>query len=456
MLRYWYERQDSNLANHDSPNAVTSGSPKSQYDAIVVGAGPAGATAACFMSRQGMRVLLLERGPYPGAKNCGGAAIIAEHTHKLFPNFWESGIVERLVSDQAFWWMTEDSIVSSRFRSRKLAAAPYNRFTVKRTNLYRFLTAQALDAGVELLLSCRVDEILFHNGKACGVKITDSETTQYWSDIVILADGANSLLAEKAGITNRVTALNMSLYVKETIALPAAKIEERFGLLPSEGAVIGLFGYPTNGFNGTASIHTFRDSLTLNVGMSVASMSQAGIRPAVLLDRIKKHPYIQPLLEGGEIVEYGGAMIPEGGYYAIPKLVHDGLLLTGDAASLVNGVWGINLAMWSGYYAAQAAYAAKKAGDYSSQKLLLYKTLLTESFVLQDLKANAGVACLQLERPYLFDLYTRMINEGAYHAAKVYTMPKKAKRQFIFHKLISMQPLLKIVQDVWHVLKVMR
>ncbi|WP_425061009.1 Kynurenine 3-monooxygenase [Sporomusa carbonis] len=427
-----------------------------KYDAIVVGAGPAGLTAAFFMANQGLDVLVLERGPYPGAKNCGGASIMAEHTHKLFPNFWEELLYERIITDQSYWWMTEDSVVSARFQSARLAAAPYNRFSVKRTNLYKWLTDKAIAAGAQVKFNHSVEEVWFDGQKADGVRTANPDNSKYLADVIILADGANSLLAERAGLAPRVTAENMSLYVKETIALPPEVIDERFNLVPSQGTIIGLIGYPTAGFNGTGSIHTFRDSININIGMSIANFAQAGFSPNDLLERIKKHPHIKRLIAGGETIEYGGAVIPEGGYHAVPQLVHRGLMIIGDAGSLVNGTHGINLAMWSGFYAAQAAYAAKINRDYSIRKLSLYTKLLNESFVMQDLKANAGAAKLMRDIPYAFDLYSRIANEAAFQVAKIYTMPKRAKRRLIFQKITSMQPLTKILSDAWQTLKVIR
>ncbi|BBB93054.1 MAG TPA: FAD-dependent oxidoreductase [Methylomusa anaerophila] len=431
-----------------------------KYDVIVVGAGPAGSSAAYFMAKQGLNVVLLERGPYPGAKNCGGSSIIAEHTHKLFPNFWDEVECERLITDHAYWWLTDDSVLSVRFRSTKLAAAPYNRFSIKRSSLYKWLANKAVNAGATLLLDHYVNEVLFDEcqsqAQAVGVQISPPQKYCFWADIIVLADGVNSLLAERSGLIPRISPQDTSLYVKESIALPSKVIEERFNLPPGNGSIIRLIGYPTAGFNGTASLHIFRESINLSVGMSLACLAQAGLSPNDLLERIKKHPHMYPLLTGGVTLEYGGAMIPEGGYNAIPQLVHPGLLIVGDAASLVNGTHGFNLAMWSGYFAAQAAYAAKVSGDYSVKKLYLYKTLLDESFIMQDLKANAGTARLMQDIPYAFDLYTRIANETAYQVAKVPTMPKRAKRVLIFKKVTSMQPLLKICKDVWKTLKVIR
>lgn len=458
MQKQWYKvKKPLKLANKADISKKTSPSTATQkYDVIVVGAGPAGLTAAYFLSRDGLNVLVIERGPYAGAKNCGGISIMSEPTHKLFPNFWEECSWERIITDQSYWLMTEDSILSSRFQSTRLTSAPYNRFSIKRRNLYEWLASKATMAGTQILYSHTVNQLLFDNGQAAGVVTQNKGSNSFLADIIILADGANSLLAERAGLTARVSPADMSLYVKETIALPANVIEERFNLPQGHGAIIGLIGYPTAGFNGTGSIHTFKDSININVGMAVASFAQAGFNPNDLLERIKKHPHIKQLLAGGETIEYGGALIPEGGYHAIPKLVHPGLMIIGDAGSLVNGTHGLNLAMWSGYYAAQAGYAAKIDRDYSKRKLSLYTKLLQESFIIQDLKANAGAAGLMRDLPYAFDLYSRIANETAYQMVKAYTMPKRAKRILIYKKATSMQPISKILSDAWKTLKVIR
>lgn len=454
MLSHWFKTvRPRKLPPRGEPPAAAA---PEKFDVIVVGAGPAGATAAHFLAKDGLDVLLLERGPFPGAKNCGGATVFADQLHDLFPNFWEDGQFERVVTRLDYWWLTEDSAVTAGYTSDRLAAAPFNRLSVKRKTFYTWLCAKAVAAGADLRLGHHVAAVLFDHGQAVGVRVSPPQDTTFRADLVILADGANSLLAEQAGLAPRVSPANLSLYAKETIALPPETIEERFNLPPGQGAVIGLIGHPTAGYNGTASFHLFADSVNISAGLAVSDFAKGGFGPADLIERIKKHPRIRPLLAGGITTEYGAAMIPEGGYHAIPPLVHPGLLIAGDAGSLVNGTHGINLAMWSGRYAAKAAYAAKTARDYSVRTLSLYRTLLDESFILQNLRANAKAAALQRDLPHLFDLYSRMANETAYHITRVYPMPIKAKRKLIWRKLTSIQPVGKILRDAWRVLKVIK
>ncbi len=456
MISDWFKTKKPRKLPRSPASGPAPAAAPEKFDAIVVGAGPAGSTAAYFMARDGLDVLLLERGPFPGAKNCGGAAVIAEQIHDLFPNFWEEFPYERIVTSLEYWWLNEDSAVTAGFTSGRLAAAPYNRLTVKRKNFYAWLAAKAVAAGAALRLGHRVASVILDDGRTVGVRLAPPQSAAVLADIVVLADGANSLLAEQAGLIPRLSPLNLSLYAKETIALAPETIEERFNLPPGQGAIISLIGHPTAGYNGTASIHTFRDSVNINAGIAVNSFAAGGFGPGDLLARIKKHPRIAPLLAGGVTLEYGAAMIPEGGYHAIPPLVHPGLLIAGDAGSLVNGTHGINLAMWSGRFAAKAAYAAKTSRDFSAAKLSLYRTLLDESFVLQNMRANAKAAALQRDAPYLFDLYSRMLNEAAYLSVRAYPMPIKAKRRFVWRKVTSLQPVGKILADAWRVLKVVK
>lgn len=244
-----------------------------RYDAIVVGAGPAGLSAAYFMATAGMEVLVLERGPYPGAKSCGGLSIVSEHVHGLFPNFWEECQCERVITNLGYWFMTEDSMLALTYHSLRLTAAPYSRFTVKRTNLYKWLAAKAVAAGATLLFGHTVKHLIFDGNQAVGVQVPAPQNTVFYGNIMVLADGANALVAEQSGLLPPVSPQNMALYVKETIALAPEIIESRFNLLPGQGAIWGLIGYPTNGFNGTASLHTFKDSISINVGMAVSNFA---------------------------------------------------------------------------------------------------------------------------------------------------------------------------------------
>jgi electron transfer flavoprotein-quinone oxidoreductase len=178
--------------------------------------------------------------------------------------------------------------------------------------------------------------------------------------------------------------------------------------------------------------------------------------PHDLIIKIKQHPGLRKYFEGAETVEYCAHMIPEGGYDAIPQLVHPGCLIVGDAAGFVNGVQGLNLAMLSGQMAAKTVAAAKLKGDFSQRQLSLYKELLDDSYIMQDLAANRLAHTFYRNHPWIPEAEIAVLNEIAYQIGMVYTMPKRAKRRFIWNKATSIQPFWKLTADFFSALWVMK
>ena len=107
-------------------------SDEEKFDAIVVGAGPAGSAAAYTMANAGMEVAVLERGDYPGAKNVWGGVLFREATASVFPEFWEDAPLERPVVEQRLWMLGKESVVHGGFKSEAWARPPYNAFTALR------------------------------------------------------------------------------------------------------------------------------------------------------------------------------------------------------------------------------------------------------------------------------------------------------------------------------------
>jgi len=106
------------------------------------------------------------------------------------------------------------------------------------------------------------------------------------------------------------------------------------------------------------------------------------------LQRFKTHPLVSALLEGGKPVSYGAKAIPEGGWYAMPRLYADGLLLAGDTAGFLNGgrLKGIHLAIKSGMLAAEQAFECLLEGDFSAARLSGYERRVAESWAGSELR----------------------------------------------------------------------
>lgn len=362
-----------------------------QFDLIVVGAGPAGSAAALVAARAGLKVILLERGEFPGSKNCSGAAMYGSAVlNELIPNFWETAPVERYVTRRVLSFMSHDSSLSVDFKTTQFAEPPYNAFTVLRPKFDRWLAGEAEKAGAMLVCETVADSLLRdENGRIKGVRV-GREQGEIFAPLVIAADGVNSFLAKQAGLQRQFKPEEMSVGVKEVLQLDREILENRFGLSGNDGMVNEFIGAITADVHGGGFLYTNQDSLSIGVIAQISSLAEQKARAYDLLDLFKQHPSVAPLVRGATRREYSAHMIPEAGYNFIPRLYTDGMLVTGDAAGLcfATGIYleGINYAIASGAAAGKMAAEAHTAHDFSANNLKLYQTRLEDSFVLKDFK----------------------------------------------------------------------
>ncbi len=116
--------------------------------------------------------------------------------------------------------------------------------------------------GAQLITGIRVDNVVQRDGKVVGVE-ADGDILE--AKVVILADGVNSLLAEKLGMAKRVEASHVAVGVKELIELPKSVIEDRFQLQGNEGAACLFAGAPTDGLMGGGFLYTNETTLSLGL-----------------------------------------------------------------------------------------------------------------------------------------------------------------------------------------------
>lgn len=361
-----------------------------QFEVIVVGAGPAGATAALKLARAGRKVALLERGEYPGAKNVSGAAIYGmDFMESLIPRFSRQAPLERCITRKILGFMTPASSLLIDFKNDPAATPPFHGFSVLRPKFDRWLAEQAEQAGAVLLCGTTATGLIREKEQVVGVR-TDRAQGDLWADTVIAADGVNSFLAKEAGLQRAFHPHEISLGVKEIIHLPAPVIEDRFQLSGNEGTALETVGAITGKVNGGGFLYTNRDSLSLGVVCQISTMMQYRAKPDDLLELFKNHPTIRPLIRGGRTKEYSAHMVPEGGWKMFPRLYGPGMLVAGDAAGfvLVTGylLLGINFAMMSGAAAADTVLEAGQKGDFSSKSLALYEKYLNRYHLFTTFK----------------------------------------------------------------------
>jgi electron transfer flavoprotein-quinone oxidoreductase len=432
-----------------------------KFDVIVVGAGLAGLSAAYTMAQQGLNVIVIERGDAPGSKNVMGGVLYRQPTAAVFPDFWKTAPLERPVVEQHLWLLSEDSALKTGHRSKEWSQEPYNAFTVLRAKFDAWLGQQVTAAGALIVPSTTVLDLLRDGrGRVIGVR-TNRPDGDLLADIVILADGAVSLLGERLGLHPKWKADQLALAVKEVLAPPgkaderAKWIESRFGLAAGEGLTIEIYGAPTQGMVGTAFLYTNKDSLSLGVGALLADYAAHGQNPHALLQQVKTHPALAPLLADCEAREYAAHLIPEGGYDAVPPLFADGVLVVGDAGQLCNGIHreGSNLAVTSGKLAGDTAVAAHKTGDFSAATLRAYDTRLRETFVIKDLQKYRHATQYMEHNRRFFTFYPDLANRMATEFITVDSTPKRAKQWKLWQMAGDK---LQIARDLWGLFKVVK
>ncbi|MDK2960149.1 MAG: electron transfer flavoprotein-quinone oxidoreductase [Bacillota bacterium] len=422
------------------------------YDAVVVGAGPAGSAAALVMAKNNLKVCLLERGETPGSKNMFGGTVYRLPTAELVPAFWEQAPLERPVVTEELWFLDDVSAVKFGFTALQFARPPYNKFTALRPAFDRWFADLAVRAGAKLYTSTLVQDIHWEKvgltgRRAAGVVLEDGQVIE--ANAVILAEGAAAFLTQKAGLRRSIPPSQLVLYAREVLALPAATIEERFHLDPGEGAVLGFVGFPAGGIIGKGGIWTNRESVSIMVGGYVNQLQAAGYSLPALLVRFKAHPLIQRLIGGAESLEYQAHIIPKGGFDNIPQLVAPGILVAGDAALMISGRRGSDLALLTGQYAGEAVVQAHAKRDFSVATLSAYERRIQESFFLSDIKASRHAHTYYATHSDADLLLTKALNSTMLEFFRVDMETHKEKRQRIITKLKSMQSPAKTLRDLW-------
>jgi electron-transferring-flavoprotein dehydrogenase len=369
-------------------------------DVVFVGAGPAGLAGAIELARLAkadpavgtLEIGVLEKAAALGEHSLSGAVVNPRALRELFPDLDPRELPLRTpVTKEAVYFMTER-------RALRLPTPPtmrnHGNSVASLCEIVRWLGERAEALGVNLFTGYPAAALLVDGRRVIGVRTTPSglgrdgtpgpgfsPPTDITAQVAVLSEGTRGPLAQAFYEWQGIGSANPQVF--------ALGVKELWETKHPLDRVIHTLGWPLprDAFGGSW-VYPMEPNL-LSLGLVVGlDYHDAALDVHELLQHLKLHPLLRPLLEGGELIEWGAKTIPEGGYHALPeRRVGDGAVVVGDAAGFVDvpSLKGVHYALQSGIYAARAIFAALKAGDTSATRLAEYDRLIDASYIVRDM-----------------------------------------------------------------------
>jgi electron-transferring-flavoprotein dehydrogenase len=386
-----------------------------EVDVLFIGAGPANLAGAIklkqLLHQKGLdqSVVVVEKAEKIGQHHLSGAIIEAETLNELLPG-WQNNQEDKFIQQTLAGRIVKDDYYflkgsNTAFRIPDFLIPPSlqnkNAYALSISELVNWLVGIATKLGVEIYTGFAAKEIIIEESRVKGIKLGDKglnkerlplsnyvpgETIE--AKVTVLGEGSAGQLAEK--VVNQFNlnhGKNPQIYamgVKEIIKLPE---NNAFG----SNRVVHTLGFPLPpDVYGAGSIYSMRDNLVAVAMVVSLDWRYADLNPQQELQIFKSHSMIKNFLKDGEVMAYGAKTFPEGGFYSVPHLVADGVVIVGDAAGLTNAKKrkGLRYAIKSGIAAGEAIYQAIEKQDFTAQSLKRYHDILDESFVMKELHAS--------------------------------------------------------------------
>jgi electron-transferring-flavoprotein dehydrogenase len=388
-----------------------------EFDVLFVGAGPANLSGALHLARlvkshndrvakgetpgntlDEIEIAIIEKGATVGAHILSGAVMDPKGLRELMPDFIEQGApLESTVNEDYFLYLTEKYAVRSPITPPPLKNHGY--YIVSLNRLTAWLGEKCEEAGVNIFPEFPGAEMLYdENDQVIGVRTGDKGINKegkrkpnfepgvdLHAKVTVLGEGPRGSLAKQL-----IQRLNLddgrepqvySVGVKELWELP----DDRY----PAGRVTHTLGFPSDARTyGGGWIYGMQNRI-LNIGyVTGLDYQDPLLDPHAEFQRYKQHPFVAKLLDGGKMIRYGAKTIVAGGYFAMPKIYADGVLLVGDCAGFLNSqrLKGIHAAIKSGMLAAEAIFEALLAHEFSAKRLQRYEELINGSWIIPELR----------------------------------------------------------------------
>ncbi|HEY9785257.1 MAG TPA: electron-transfer flavoprotein:ubiquinone oxidoreductase [Candidatus Obscuribacterales bacterium] len=387
-----------------------------EYDLLLVGGSPSNLTLAYHFlelakeSGKEFTVAILEKGKEFGSHIMSGAVSNPHVLKKVWPDYKEKGFpIEAECNESNFsvlglkkkWDMPHYMYPKSLDKTGYLVLT-LSYVTNWMANQVMEKAKEVPNVQIDPYTGFSAHSVVFENGRVAGVSVSEnpkSEDDYVYARVTCFGD---------KGFISRDVIDHFKL--RDCPQIWSVGVKEVWECTESyQGKVWHTLGWPLlDGTFGGGFVYGMKDN-KLTIGMVISLDSpDPNMNPQHKLQEYKKHPWIQAMIKGGKLLKYGAALLPEGGYYSLPKKFYvPGAVLLGDALGVldVKNLAGIDRAMECGYVAAEVLYDALLKGDTSDEALAPYQSRLNDSFVIKESYQNRYFRWAFMENPRLLSEY---------------------------------------------------